>query len=427
MSPEQSDAGGTPELDSMPPKANSTVMQVQNIITAHAAAQQMGPAPPTQVQSGMPMAPAPASNHPVHIPIAAAPPSGVVLHQHGAPASAAGGTKRRRMEKYQQPMMAVSSGAVTMKGYMPPQVPPPGHGGSARQKSQAQIERRRERNRILARRTRLRKKFFFESLQKDIMDLQKENAALKEIAKTTLNSSVAKKLLAECDAMEKLPSSVLEACGELSGDIDQQDQSLVKSIQSSQQSFVITDPSLHDNPIVYASDGFLKLTGYSKEDVLGRNCRFLQGTETLASKVEQVRKSVSNGEDCSVTMVNYMADGTAFWNKLFIAPLRDAQNNIVNFIGVIVKVAAPEPGDVEAGKILPGQKTKEATRQWRMLQQLPVPFFRLEGTLLFTTTRALLYYTMTTHTKVTTCTIYTKHFKHCLLTDYTLPPRGLPA
>ncbi len=364
VSPEQSDEGGTPEFGSTPaPKQNSTVMQVQNIITAHAAAQQKAPAPPAAyAQTGMPMAPAPPSA-PVRAPMAAAPTSGVVLHHHGAPAPAAtaGGAKRRRMGQHQQPMMAVSGGSVNMKGYAPPQVPPHGSAGSARQKSQAQIERRRERNRILARRTRLRKKFFFESLQKDVMDLQKENAALKEIAKTKLNATVAKKLLADCNAMEKLPSSVLEACGELSGDIDQQDQNLVKSIQSSQQSFIITDPSLQDNPIVYASDDFLKLTGYSKEEVLGRNCRFLQGTETLASKVEQVRKAVVHGQDCSVTMVNYMADGTAFWNKLFIAPLRDAQNNIVNFIGVIVKVAAPEPGDVEAGKLLPGQKTKEAS------------------------------------------------------------------
>jgi len=235
-------------------------------------------------------------------------------------------------------------------------VPPVPTTGRGRQKSQAQIERRRERNRILARRTRLRKKFFFESLQKDVMDLQRENVALKEIVKIKLEPASAKKLLADCKAMEKLPSSVLEACGENATDIDQQDQGLVKSIQSSQQSFIITDPSLQDNPIVYASDGFLELTSYSKEEVLGRNCRFLQGTETSANKVEQVRKAVANGEDCTVTMINYTADGTAFWNKLFIAPLRDAQNNIVNFIGVIVKVSAPEPGDSEAGKLLPGQK-----------------------------------------------------------------------
>jgi PAS domain S-box-containing protein len=358
VSPEQSDAGGTPDFGSMDaPKPNSTVMQVQNIITAHAAAAQQGKTPiapaPSSLgpQGGMPMAPAPAipPYAAIHAPIAAAP--AVVLHHHGAAAAAgagAGGTKRRRMDQ-QQPMMAVTSRGP----YMAPPMPTAGRG---RQKSQAQVERRRERNRILARRTRLRKKFFFESLQKDVMDLQRENVALKEIVKVKLDAAAAKKLLAECDAMEKLPESVLEACGELATDIDQQDQNLVKSIQTSQQSFIITDPSLHDNPIVYASEGFLALTGYAKEEVLGRNCRFLQGTETLPSKVEQIRKAVSNGEDCSVTMINYTSDGTAFWNKLFIAPLRDAQNNIVNFIGVVVKVAAPEPGDVEAGKLLPGQK-----------------------------------------------------------------------
>jgi PAS domain S-box-containing protein len=265
---------------------------------------------------------------------------------------------------------------------------PQGLNGRGRQKCQAQVDRRRERNRILARRTRLRKKFFFESLQKDVMEMQRENAALKEIVSTKLDPETSKKLLAECDAMEKLPSSVLEACGE-NTDMDGQDYSLVQSIQGSQQCFVITDPSLSDNPIVYASDGFLQITGYAREDVLGRNCRFLQGTETSADKVEQVRKAVSNGEDVSVTMINYTADGTAFWNKLFIAALRDAQNHVVNFIGVTVKVAAPEPGDSEAGKLLPGQlegefdsvnadvtvKALEGAVTKAVENSLPVPFF----------------------------------------------------
>ncbi|EEC45015.1 predicted protein, partial [Phaeodactylum tricornutum CCAP 1055/1] len=120
--------------------------------------------------------------------------------------------------------------------------------------------------------------------------------------------------------------------------MDSQDFNLVRSIQSSQHSFMITDPSLQDNPIVFASDDFLKLTGYTREQVLGRNCRFLQGTETSQEKVNQIRKNLSEGEDVTVTLMNYTADGTPFWNKLFIAALRDAQNNIVNFIGVIVKV-----------------------------------------------------------------------------------------
>jgi len=225
--------------------------------------------------------------------------------------------------------------------------------GRGRKKTQAQIDRRRERNRILARRTRLRKKFFFESLQKEVVDLQRENSALKDIVRSELADD-GKKLLDECDAMERMPQAVMEACGENANDYDKQDFNLVQSIQQSQHAFVITDPSLQDNPIVFASDDFLSLTGYDREDVLGRNCRFLQGTDTSQAKVDEIRKGLANGDDVSVTMVNYTADGTPFWNKLFIAALRDAQNNIVNFIGVVVKVANPEPGDPEHGKKLPG-------------------------------------------------------------------------
>jgi len=134
--------------------------------------------------------------------------------------------------------------------------------------------------------------------------------------------------------------------------MDQQDFNLVRSVQQSQHSFIITDPCLQDNPIVYASDGFLKVTGYAREDVLGRNCRFLQGPETSKSKVDQIRRGLEVAEDTTVTLVNYMADGTPFWNKLFIAALRDSSNNIVNFIGVVVKVANPPEGDPEFGKVL---------------------------------------------------------------------------
>lgn len=238
-----------------------------------------------------------------------------------------------------------------------------------RQKSQAQLDRRRERNRILARRTRLRKKFFFESLQKDVADLQRENAALKSIVRSRLKPDDARVLLKRCDANEKLPSAIHAQEGDygfggpgMGGappgsdagvkKLDKEDFSLIQSIQNSQQCFIITDPSLHDNPIVYASDDFLTLTGYSQEEVLGRNCRFLQGTETCQEKVAQIRKSVSVGEDVNVTFVNYTSDGKPFWNSLFIAALRDADNNIVNFIGVIVKVAGPERGDSEYGKVL---------------------------------------------------------------------------
>lgn len=240
-----------------------------------------------------------------------------------------------------------------------------GLGGSDRQKSQAQQDRRRERNRILARRTRLRKKFFFESLQKDVSDLQRENAALKSIVRSRLPPEDAQPLLERCNANELLPSAIHNLDdGDFDDDevgvggggyakmLDREDFSLIQSIQNSQQCFVITDPSLHDNPIVYASDDFLSLTGYTQEEVLGRNCRFLQGTETNPNKVAMIRKAVEVGEDVTVTLVNYTSEGVPFWNSLFIAALRDAEDNIVNFIGVIVRVNGPEPGDAEYGKVL---------------------------------------------------------------------------
>jgi len=274
----------------------------------------------------------------------------MVLHQHKRPRTDAG---------TQQQIQAPSTSNATTNQLLPgnntilPQILAP-RGG--RQKSQAQIDRRRERNRILARRTRLRKKFFFESLQKDVIDLQKENMALKEVVRTRIKADEAKKILGSCNATEKLPSIVLEHCG-CPTDLAQKDFNLVNSVQKSQQCFVITDPSLQDNPIVYASNDFLTLTGYSREQVLGRNCRFMQGTDTDPTKVAKIRKALSSGDDASVTFINYTADGTAFWNKLFIAALRDAQNNIVNYIGVVVQVARPDSDDPESGKALPGENS----------------------------------------------------------------------
>lgn len=327
-----------------PPTATSLAMMAASVQAPTLLVQQPQARP-------LAAAPAPATfvtmpSMVTHVATAPAPAQTLVVHQHLATAAAAVGNKRRRTDvPGAAPPLQAAAQVVT-------------HGGR-RQKSQAQIDRRRERNRILARRTRLRKKFFFESLQKEVTDLQKENLRLKDIVKKKLSPDVSKKILSECTALDNLPSAVTEACGEALGQVDQKDFNLVRNVQRSQQCFVITDPSLQDNPIVYASDDFLEMTGYKREEVLGRNCRFLQGTETSPQKISEVKKAIASGEDVSVTIINYTADGTAFWNKLFIAALRDAQNNIVNFIGVIVKIASPDPDDPEANKLLPGEQHAE--------------------------------------------------------------------
>jgi len=95
----------------------------------------------------------------------------------------------------------------------------------------------------------------------------------------------------------------------------------------------------------------------------------LQGEQTSKGKLDQIRKGLAVGDDVSVTLVNYTVDGIPFWNKLFIAALRDAQNNVVNFIGVIVKVASPEPGDPEYGKSIGEEEEEEEEKEETSVDQ----------------------------------------------------------
>ncbi|CAM9621027.1 unnamed protein product [Chrysoparadoxa australica] len=198
---------------------------------------------------------------------------------------------------------------------------------------------RRERNREHAKRSRVRKKFLLESLQKSVNSLQEENAALKKSITDHLGDR-GKDLLLKCQVNpdEVSGSLVTQTPGKAKTILEEPDYSLVKALQTAQQNFVITDASLPDNPIVFASQGFLSLTGYNLTQVLGRNCRFLQGPETDPASVEKIRHAITEGLDCSVCLLNYCADGTTFWNQFFVAALRDGNGKIVNYVGIQCKV-----------------------------------------------------------------------------------------
>ncbi|KAM2636120.1 hypothetical protein EV1_020793 [Malus domestica] len=100
------------------------------------------------------------------------------------------------------------------------------------------------------------------------------------------------------------------------------------------QSFVLTDSHLPDMPIVYASDAFFKLTGYARHEVLGRNCRFLSGTDTDPSMIYRIKESIQNETACTVRILNYRKDKNSFWNLLHISPIRNASGKIAYFVGV---------------------------------------------------------------------------------------------
>jgi PAS domain S-box-containing protein len=96
---------------------------------------------------------------------------------------------------------------------------------------------------------------------------------------------------------------------------------------------VITDPTESDNPIVFANDHFLSLTGYEQSEVVGRNCRFLQGPESDPATVARLRAAVDEERPVSVVLRNYRRDGTPFWNQVDVTPVRDEAGVVQHFVG----------------------------------------------------------------------------------------------
>jgi len=107
-----------------------------------------------------------------------------------------------------------------------------------------------------------------------------------------------------------------------------------RALSATAEGVVIADARLPDNPIIYANAGFERLTGYSVEDVMGRNCRFLQGPGTDLDTLERLRSAIRQKQECTVQLLNYRKDGSSFWNRLSITPIRDASGEVTHFIGV---------------------------------------------------------------------------------------------
>jgi len=107
-----------------------------------------------------------------------------------------------------------------------------------------------------------------------------------------------------------------------------------RALSATAEGITISDNLQPDNPIIYVNRGFEKLTGYRIEEVLGNNCRFLQGTDTDPETVREIRQSIEEDRDCTVEILNYRKDGTPFWNRLSITPVRDLEGKVTNFIGI---------------------------------------------------------------------------------------------
>jgi PAS domain S-box-containing protein len=96
----------------------------------------------------------------------------------------------------------------------------------------------------------------------------------------------------------------------------------------------LSDPDQPDNPIVYANEAFELITGYSSDEILGRNCRFLQGEDRDQPEIERIREALRERKPVTVTLRNYRKDGALFYNQFSIRPLFDPQGRLIYYLGI---------------------------------------------------------------------------------------------
>ena len=135
---------------------------------------------------------------------------------------------------------------------------------------------------------------------------------------------------------------------------------LDRAVTASTNSIVITDPSQPDDPIVYVNPAFERTTGYAAEEVVGRNCRFLQGDDWDQPVLGELRAAVREGRHCTVILRNYRKDGALFWNELSIYPVRDEDGRTTNFVGVQNDVTERRRAEEELSEIRRAERRRIA-------------------------------------------------------------------
>jgi len=109
---------------------------------------------------------------------------------------------------------------------------------------------------------------------------------------------------------------------------------LSQILDTSVNGITLSDPDLPDNPIVYANEAFELITGYNREEILGKNCRFLQGGDRDQPEIDRIREALKEQKAVTVTLRNYRKDGTLFYNQFTIRPLYDPQGHLIYYLGV---------------------------------------------------------------------------------------------
>lgn len=146
-----------------------------------------------------------------------------------------------------------------------------------------------------------------------------------------------------------------------------------RALEEAPIGITISDPDRPDNPLIYINDSFEELTGYPRAETIGRNCRFLQGEDSDPEAIAEMREAIDEERPVSVELLNYRKDGEEFWNKVDIAPLRDDEGRVTNYVGFQTDITARKRAEFEVKR-----RIKEVEREREKLDHL---LDRIEGLL----------------------------------------------
>ncbi|HYJ75194.1 MAG TPA: PAS domain-containing protein, partial [Kineosporiaceae bacterium] len=144
------------------------------------------------------------------------------------------------------------------------------------------------------------------------------------------------------------------------GDIDEL---TARALVASSVSFTISDPRREDDPLVWVNPAFERMTGYTAGEIVGRNCRFLQGPGTDRGAVRRLRESLQRGEAVRAELLNYRKDGTPFWNSFTISPVLDGDHQLTHFVGVQTDITARVIAGMEYERLLTAEREARAVAE----------------------------------------------------------------
>ena len=136
-----------------------------------------------------------------------------------------------------------------------------------------------------------------------------------------------------------------------------------RAIEAASNGILITDPNRPDNPVVICNPAFLEMTGYTTEEVIGLNCRFLQRDDRDQQAIGELREAIAEAKECRVLLRNYRKDGTVFWNDLHVSPVHDTGGHVTHFVGIMADVSERQK-DLEALQ----ETVHEKSQQLRLAQ-----------------------------------------------------------